>query len=119
MRNVNTTVLSAIDTASANGSQIDANQLINPSFQIVFGDATAAGTFKIQASNDICNDRYQPATFTVTNWTDVPSATATIASGASAIITIQNQQFRWLRAVFTRSGGGSTTVTVNMNAAGV
>src|SRR5579859_1322918 len=102
MRKVNSTVLSAVDTASQNGSQIDSNQLISASFQVVFGDATAAGTLKIQASNDICNDQYQPATFTVTNWTDIPNATATIASGASALITIYQLSYRWLRAVYTR-----------------
>lgn len=118
MRNINCVVLNAADTASQNGTQIDANQLINVSFHALFGDATAAGSVKVQASNDINNDRYQPGIFTVTNWVDVPNASATIASGAPALITLSNLAVRWLRVVFTRTSGGSTTITVNMNAVG-
>ena len=116
MRNVTCNVLSAVDTASANGIQISSSQLISASWQIVFGDATAAGTFKIQASNDICNNLYETDNFVVTNWTDIPSATTSIASGASALITLSVINYAWVRAVFVRSGGGSTTVSVNMNA---
>lgn len=116
MRHVNCIALSGVDTGSVDGSQMDSIQIKNVSFQIVFGDATAAGTFKIQASNDICNDSYQAQNFTATNWSDVPNATASITSGASAIISLQNCAFRWLRAVYTRTSGGSTTVVVNMNA---
>lgn len=118
MRHANFVALSGADTASVNGSQIDANQIIQASFQIVFADATATGTFKLQASNDICNDQYQPNTFTVTNWTDIPSATAAIASGASALLSLNNMAYRWVRAVYVRSSGGSTTVVVNANVLG-
>lgn len=114
MRRVNVNVLSAIDTASANGSQIDANQLIQASFQSIFGDATAAGTIKIQMSNDIANCTAQPGDFVVTNWSDIPGATATVVTGVVAPISLANMAFRWIRVVFTRTGGGSTTVNVNM-----
>lgn len=116
MRNINCQVLSGVDTASQNGSQVDSNQLVSASFQAVFGDATAVGTFKIQGSNDISNDRYQPSQFTVGNWTDIPSATTSITAGASAIILIPNMSFRWVRAVYVFTSGGSSTITVNMNA---
>lgn len=118
MRHVNDTVLSAVDTGSANGILIDANQLITASFQASFGDATAAGTFKIQASNDPtpAGNMALPGGFAPTNWTDIPSQTATIASGASALLTINYVSYRWLRAVFIYSSGGSSTITVNMEA---
>lgn len=115
MRNGNFNVLSAADTADANGIQIDANQIIAASFQAVFGDATAAGTLKVQMSNDICNDRYQANTFTVTNWTDIPNASASVSSGASVVISITQNCYRWLRVVYTRGSGGSTTINVNAN----
>jgi hypothetical protein len=116
MRNVNCIVLSAPDTASQNGIQIDSNQLVAASFQAVFGDTDAAGDIKIQMSNDICNDRYQASAFTVTNWTDVPSATASVTSGASVVISIPQMCYRWIRVVFTSSNAGATTIVVNMNA---
>lgn len=119
MRPLNCNVLSAVDTGSATGGKIDSNQLVSASFAAVFGDATAAGTVKIQASNDICTDGYQPATFTPTNWIDIPSATATISSGGSALILLTNLSYRWMRVVYTRSGGGSTTINVNMFALSV
>lgn len=118
MRNLNCIALSAADTASQNGPAMDTNQWIAASFQAVFGDATAAGTFKLQASNDTYNDRYNypQGTFTPTNWTDIPNQTASITSGGSAILTIPQCAYRWIRAVYTRSGGGSTTIIVNVNA---
>ncbi len=119
MRYINKTILSAVDTASQTGAKVDSNQLLSGSFAVFFGDASANGAVKIQASNDICNAQYLPDTFTPPNWVDIPNATATITSGSSAIITINTLSYRWLRAVYTRSSGGSTTITVNMNAISV
>lgn len=118
MRNNNCQVLSGADTGSVNGSQVDANQIISASFQIVFGDASAAGTFLLQGSNDIAPARNMTAIdgFVVTNWTAIPSQTTSITGGASALLTIANSTYRWLRAVYTSASGGSTTVVVNMNA---
>ena len=118
MRNISAQVASGVTTASVNGIQIDANQLINPSFHFVFSEATAAGTVKIQASNDIFNDRYQASNFTVTNWVDIPSATATVTAGAPALISLSEVNYRWLRVVFTRSAGAGT-MFCNLNAVGV
>lgn len=118
MRNLNLTILSADDSVSQTSSLIDANQLIAISFHAFFGDASANGTVKVQASNDICNDRpmAQPSNFTPTNWVDIPNASATVASGASALITIPQCCYRWLQAVWTNSSGGSTKITVNIDA---
>jgi hypothetical protein len=116
MRNECITILSAVDTSSQNGSAINANQLVSASFQPIFGDVTAAGTVKIQFSNDNPGTAYN---FTPTNWTDIPNATSAIASGVGPGIVIANMAFQFIRAVYTRTGGGSTTVIVNMNAIGV
>jgi hypothetical protein len=116
MRYINKNILSAADTSSQNGSKVDANQLVSASFAFRFGDAGANGTCKIQASNDPCAFGNLAADFTVTNWVDVPNASAAITSGASALITIANMSYRWIRAVYTRSSGGSTTVNCDMNA---
>lgn len=120
MRNVNVVVLSGADTGSVNGSAIDANQLVSASFQAVFGDATAAGTLKIQASNDVAPVQYTSPSgvgvFTPSNWADIPNATASVTSGGSVVVSIAQTNFRWMRAVYTRTSGGSTTVIVSMNA---
>lgn len=120
MRNVNVVVLSGADTGSVNGNAVDANQLISGSFQAVFGDATAAGTLKIQASNDVAPVQYTSPSgvgvFTPSNWADIPSASASVTAGASVIISLAQMNYRWVRAVYTRTSGGSTTVTVSMNA---
>lgn len=120
MRVINTNILSAIDTTSQNGVKIDSSQLLQASFQAIFADATAAGTVKIQASNDINTaGAFNAANFTPTNWSDIPSAVATVASGVCPLITLANMSFGWIRAVYTRTSGGSTTVNVVMFAVGI
>lgn len=114
MKYVNINVLSAGDDVSQIGAKIDADQLVSASFQAYFGDSTAAGTVKIQASNDVCPYGYIPGGFTVTNWTDIPSATATVTAGASVLITLPQISYRWMRVVYTSSVAGSTTINVNL-----
>lgn len=119
MRNTNAIILSADNTASSNGSAIDANQMVSASFQVVNGDVSAAGTVKIQMSNDLdSNGNMSP--FVPTNWTDIASASIAVASGVAANpIVISQMCFRWIRAVYTRTSGGSSTISVKMNALGL
>lgn len=119
MKYVNCNVLSAVDTSTQTGIQIEASQLYAASFQAYFGDNTAAGTLTVQASNDEFGTFYQPGTFTATNWTLIPGATATITAGASALILVPVTSFRWMRVVYTSSSGGSSTINVNMMATAV
>lgn len=119
MRVVSTQALSAVNTASVTSAVIlDTNQAINVSFQVIMGDATAAGTVKIQGSNDNPTGITTRNTFTPTNWSDIPNATSVIASGVGPMIVMSNIAFQWMRVVYTRTSGGSTTIIVNMNAAG-
>lgn len=113
MRYVNQTALSASDNASTNGPKFDANQLVSASFHCFFGDDTANGVFKLQASNDIYNNQYMgQANFDPTNWVDIPSQSANITDGASALLTIPNMSYRWVRAVFEPGIGEQTVTTV-------
>ncbi len=116
MKYVNCNVLSASDASSQNGIVIESSQLFSASFQAYFGDSTASGTLKIQASNDEFNAFYQPSTFTPTNWVDIPNASSTVTSGASVLISLQYLSYRWMRVVYTSSSGGSSTINVNMMA---
>lgn len=114
MKNLNVVVLSAGDDISRNGTQIDSNQLMATTFQAIFGDATAAGTIKVQASNDIYDTQYLPKDFTVTNWSDIPNATSTVTAGVAPLITIESLCYRWIRVVYTSSVAGSSTIKVSM-----
>jgi len=112
MRIVNVNVLNAADNQSTNGNTIDSNQLISVSFQAYFGDTQAAGTFKLQGSNDIYTAYYNfpEGTFQPTNWTDIPNQSASITSGGSALLTINQSCYRWLRAPYTTTGTGTQTI---------
>lgn len=112
MRNLNCNVLSAADNVSSNGNQIDANQFVSASFHCYFGDSSAAGTFKLQASNDTNNDRYQASDFIAINWMDIPNQSAAVSSGAAALLTIGQSTYRWLRAVWTPTANFKQVQTV-------
>ena len=120
MRRVNCIALNASDSMTVQGAQLDSNQWVSASFQASFGDATAAGGFYIQASNDIDNASYAGAAdFTVSNWTMIPNASVTIAAGSSALILVPVCSFRWMRAVYGSNSGGSSAVLVNVEAISV
>lgn len=118
MRNVNALILSASDATSQTSIAIVSDQLVSASFQSVFGDTSAAGTIKIQASNDINNAMYNN-NFIPTNWSDISSATSTVVAGVAPIIFLPNLSYQYLRVVFTSSAAGSTTIKVSMSAFGV
>jgi len=119
MRNLCHTVLSANDDVSRTSSKIDANQLVSASFHAFFSDTDAAGTVKIQASNDPTVAGNIAADFTPTNWIDIPNATGTVTAGSAVLITIAQLSYRWLRVIFTKSNAGTGTITVNLNALGI
>ncbi len=120
MRQVPFTALSALDDVTRNGAKIDARQLYNACFQVLFSDTDAAGTVKIQASNDAPPNGAMTADFTPTHWGDITSATVTVTAGVptAAFIRLPDLCFTWVRAVFTQTTPGTGTVTVLMNAQG-
>lgn len=117
MRNLPVRVLSGVDTATQTGSAIWVGQEIAASFVGSFGDVTANGTIKIQGSNDIPVGA--PAQFTPTNFNDIPNATSTVTLGVCQAIVLPSMNFQYIRVIYTRTSGGSTTVVVNMSALGV
>lgn len=120
MRNANINVISDLANANINGTQVDSNQLVSASFHAYFSNAQGAGTFKLQASNDIAPARNVTAIdgFTVTNWVDIPNQSASITTGTSAILTIANCSYRWLRSIWTSTATGAQTVAVVGDTAG-
>ncbi len=119
MRVVNQKSINAVvNSASINGSAINASQLINASFQTINTDTDVAGTVKIQASNDL-PPQGQLSPYTPTNWSDVPNATSAVVAGIGPVIILQNMAYQFVRAVFTKSVEGTGTMSVTMNAQGV
>lgn len=121
MRSSQLLALSKPDTGSQTGPGIWVGQICSASFVPVFGDTDAAGSIKIQCSNEIpppgtvCVG-YQPS---AASFKDIPNATSTIVAGVGPAIVIGSMCFAYVRAVFTSSNAGSTTVQVQMNQIGV
>jgi hypothetical protein len=102
------------DSTSHNGSAFETQQVYSASFCPVFNDTSAAGTLKVQGSNDApvgANTQFTP-----TNWNDIPSATSTIASGAGPAIVVSTIPFQYIRVVYTANSGGSSGGTLQVNA---
>jgi len=106
-------ILSASNATSQTSGPIDVNQIVSASFVIANGDTTAAGTAKLQCSNQVpttTRDNFVP-----TIWADIPNATSVIAAGVGPAIVIGAMCFSYIRVVFTSTVAGNTTITVDMN----
>lgn len=116
MRQAQVIILNAANDVTRTGPKFDVNQAVSASFTIVNGDATAAGTVKIQCSNEVVtNNNRVEFVPSASSWVDIPNATATVTAGVAPAIVIPNMCFSYIRAVFTQSGAGSTTIVVTMN----
>lgn len=73
--------------------------------------STAAGTIKVQVSNDPMP--YSGATLV---WTDLASASVAVSAGSNGIIPKTDCSYRWIRLVYTKSG---STGTVRAQVAGM
>lgn len=119
MRVYPVTILNADDSKSATGDAYFMGQSVSATFCPVCGDNTAAGTLKIQGSNETpIGDplAYTPST---ASFCDITNATSTISSGKGPAIVISTLCYQYIRAVYTSGSGGSTTIKVQMSALGV
>lgn len=119
MRKVNYVLLNAASNVNQTSGKIDTNQMVSISALANFTNGDEAGSVKWQASNDPCPDSIQPNTFTPTNWADVPNQSATITAGGSALLTITQCSYRWLRIVWTHTSGGAANKVVNVSIMGL
>lgn len=95
------TLINAQDASIAiTTAAVDLGDMIHYSFAASFSSATLAGTLKLQVSND------------KTNYVDLSGATDTVASGAYSLINVSAAGYRYVRALWTNSGGsGTMTIT--------
>ena len=119
MRTFDFIAINASDAVSQTSVAFDTQNIFRISALAVFGDATAAGSIKLQASNDFLNaSPTSQGSFVPTNWVDIPSATATVTAGAKTLIPATEIAYRYVRIVFTQTTPGSTTVVVNVHGMG-
>lgn len=111
MNTLNELIWNAVaNTGTVTSAAVDARFLCSATVQAKFTDNTAAGSLKLQGSNDSVS----PA-----NWNDVANSSATVASGALTTTPLLTPIlcYQWIRAVFVSSGGAGT-ITAYLHANG-
>lgn len=116
MANVPILMIDAVDTVSQVGAPVYTIQAYAGSFTMTFGDTSVAGTVQIQGSNEP-NTRGNGPTYVPSNasFNNIVGATSTITAGVCNAIIIPVLTFQYIRAVFTYTSGGSSTIIVNGN----
>src|ERR1051326_4982637 len=113
MRFLNDPLFNATSQTSKNSDALDSSQMEAASVQVYFSDAAAAGTLKVQVSNDHWGAGNLPEPFTPTHWNDLSGASVTVAAGATSLIPRFDVCYQWIRLVWTSTGGaGTMTATV-------
>lgn len=75
---------------------------------------TVTGTLKLQSSCDAGGEFDTTSPPTVTNWTDVPSATSAVAGAGTYSFNIADANYPWARIVWTQSTNtGTANARVN------
>lgn len=113
MRQANSQILSTVaNTGTVASKAVPAEYLLGATVQATFTDNTAAGTLKLQGSND-------PSTVTPTNWNDVPNSSIAVTAGATSCTPPLSAYlcYNWLRVVFVSSAGAGT-ITANLQTIG-
>lgn len=99
-------------TNPLNSTKIDTRQVYSISLVLVSSSGSNGGAVKFQGSNDICAFGNLAVDFTPANWVDVPSTmvdgSGTVASGAAVTLSIKQNTYAWIRAVWAPSGGAGT-----------
>ncbi len=98
-------------TVASTSAAIDASQIYSASVQCVATGSSSAGACKLQGSNDFpAQQGVFAANFTPTNWTDIASATATIAGATAILVPVTPICHQWLRVVTTQTAAVVNTV---------
>ncbi len=91
----------------------------NYSIQLFF-TGTPNGVFKLQASNDLGNpvkgEAY--AANGVENWTDILNSEQAITEAGDHMWQVCNAGYRWVRVVYTNSGGTGSLDLARFNVKG-
>ena len=88
--------------------------------QLLF-TGTPQGTFKLQASNDI--GQAQRGTEVdrgnlITNWTDITGSPQAITEAGNHMWAVECAPYRWVRVVWTPTGGSGSLTSLRANTKG-
>jgi hypothetical protein len=118
------------DTLTLDGTDMSVNitseplwlgHIANYNLQIVF-TGTPGGNFKLQISNDAGNPQAaetEDRDFQIVNWTDMLDSAQTISAAGNHSYEVQNAGHRWVRLVWTQTGGSGTITSCRFNVKGV
>lgn len=115
MRNGTYLLVNQSNASNFNSAAWNCNQVVSASFAIVNSDSNAAGTVKLQVSNEQPPGGQVAGVFVPTEWVDIPNATATVTAGVAPAIVIGNMCFQQVRAVWTNTTPGTGTMKVRVN----
>lgn len=110
MRQIPINILPSQTAANVSSAAISAENLFQISAQIAAVGAGAAGTMKLQASNDV-NENFV-VQFVPTNWSDIPSATIAVTAPGAFLIPKTEICYQWVRVVYTNTGTGTISVVI-------
>ena len=111
------------------GSDLSANQTSNPiwlghivnySLQIVF-TGTPGGNFRLQVSNDLGNPSAAKdvnVNADIQNWTDVADSSITVSAAGDVFYDVRDSAARWVRVLWTQTGGSGTITSARFNVKG-
>lgn len=96
---------SPANPSTTNGQVIDVSLIFSISAQLV-ATGSAAGTFKMQVSDDSGPDSYMD-TFIPTNWSDLSGASISISGAGVFVIPKVDLSYNYVRFVYTSTGTGT------------
>jgi hypothetical protein len=97
-------------SASAELEPVWLGHIVHYSVQLVFS-GTPAGTFKLQASNDVGSVNSASSVNQdsgIVNWTDLSGQSAVISASGNYLFVAENSGYCWVRLVWVASGAGTT-----------
>lgn len=110
MRQVNYNIIPVQSAATVTSSAIDSRNLFYMSAQVATTGG-AAGTLKIQVSNDEMPITPIPGSgWTPTNWSDLSGASVAVSGAAAFLIPKTDCCYQYVRLVYTNSGTGTISV---------
>lgn len=102
MRQENIEIIPSQAAGNITGSPIMAVNLLYVSAQVVTVGAGAAGTLKLQASNDDPMNATTPV-----NWNDVTGASVATSGAGAFLIPKTDLCYQYIRFVYTNTGTGT------------
>lgn len=93
----------AVATALINSGAVDVSACVILGVQAVFTDNAAAGTLKVQVSNDLAQQASQ-----IVNWSDFPGASVAVAGGVAPYLRVVDFVGQWGRLVWTPTAAVGT-----------